>query len=120
MHINVHVYMEGENKKRKTAIELDWEKLLPRQDDEPPPLLVVTTTACAADQPQSTVWSADGLNLDAISDAKLDEFISRQRKSYETMASRLLDKGQKILAKLSSLEEEKERRKNRLAKVVTF
>lgn len=110
--------MEGENKKRKTAIELDWEKLLPRQDDEPPPLLVVTTTACAAVQPQSTVWSGDG--LDTIPDAKLDEFIARQRKSYETMASRLLDKGQKILAKLSSLEEEKERRKNRLAKVVTF
>ncbi|OMO78205.1 Peptidase C48, SUMO/Sentrin/Ubl1 [Corchorus capsularis] len=106
---------EGQNKKRK--LKLDWNQLLSKKpgDDEPlPPLVVITT------EPQQPGRQSDAMgggdyqdreHLVGMTDRELDENIRRQRQTFENVASRLPDKGEKIRCKIERLEEEKERRK---------
>lgn len=109
---------EEKNKKRKSPIDLDWDKLLPprqQDDDEPSPILVVTTIAGVAGQPQSTMGGGEqvGDELETMPDLRLEESITRGRKNYETLGPKLPDKGQKLLASIRRFEEENERRKRR-------
>ncbi|PSS28632.1 Ubiquitin-like-specific protease [Actinidia chinensis var. chinensis] len=107
-----------ESKEKKTGCtDLDWDKLLPRQDDEPPKVLVVTT-ATVDDRKQSPPPEGgdqqDQSQRDDIlrmSDKRIEEAIIRQRHSIETLSLKLGDKGAKLRAYLMRLEEEMERRK---------
>lgn len=124
--MSIYNMEEEKNKKRKSPIDLDWDKLLPprqQDDDEPPPILVVTTISGVAGQPQSTMGGGEqvGDELETMPDLRLEESITRGRKNYETLGPKLPDKGQKLLASIRRLEEENERRKRRrLVKVGTF
>lgn len=110
---------------KKLPLVLDWEKLLPSHDDGvPPPLLVVIPNSqppksSPMDSDQSHSQREEGFDL--LSDHDLNESIRSKRRTLETMAPKLHDKGQKIRATLKRLEDEMERRKlRRLNKVFSF
>jgi ubiquitin-like-specific protease 1C/D len=121
--------MEEEGTER-TELVLDWEKLLPSEDDDPPVVLIVkpTTTTTTTTQPskQSAMGSAQRLNsqrdegFDLLSDHELNDSIRSKRCTLETMALRLPDRGEKVRATLTRLEEEMERRKLRRVDKVFF
>uniref|UniRef100_A0A5B6ZMV5 Putative ubiquitin-like-specific protease 1D isoform X2 n=1 Tax=Davidia involucrata TaxID=16924 RepID=A0A5B6ZMV5_DAVIN len=104
-----------EEKKRKTPIDLDWEKLLPSRDEEPPPVLVVTTSgrepsAMSGEQFQQS-WMEE--ELSRMGDKELNDSIFRHRRNVETLGPKLPDKGEKLKATLKCLEDERERRESR-------
>ncbi|XP_062159325.1 ubiquitin-like-specific protease 1D [Alnus glutinosa] len=111
--------MEEEGAER-TELVLDWEKLLPSEDDDPPVVLIVKpTTTTTQPSKQSAMGSAQRLNsqrdegFDLLSDHELNDSIRSKRCTLETMALRLPDRGEKVRATLTRLEEEMERRKLR-------
>lgn len=96
---------EESNKKRK--LSLDWNKLL--DDDGDPPALVVTKIR-GDDRPEIDSGENNRFRIASMTDNELANSIESKRKTYETLARKLPDKGQKIKDYIESLEKEKERR----------
>lgn len=102
--------MEGEEKKEKRTLGLDWETLLPSEEDEPPPIQVVEQESPTIGETQQQEH-AQRDDVGYKTDSELNEMITRQSRSLDACGPKLPDKGEKLRAYLQRLLEEKERRK---------
>ncbi|KAK3041778.1 hypothetical protein RJ639_000294 [Escallonia herrerae] len=111
--------MEGENKRKKGGIPLDFQLLLPSTDAGPEPQLVVVPSAAAAGAAEEPLSAADAEpephgEETCMSDETLDFKIRRFRNLVgSTMPSNLPDRGNKLRATLKRYEAEMERRRLR-------
>ncbi|KAK2977767.1 hypothetical protein RJ640_016156 [Escallonia rubra] len=111
--------MEGENKRKRGGIPLDFQLLLPSTDAGPEPQLVVVPSAAATGPAEEPVSAADAEpephgEETCMSDETLDFKIRRFRNLVgSTMPSNLPDRGNKLRATLKRYEAEMERRRLR-------
>ncbi|XAR65060.1 Ulp1 peptidase [Bertholletia excelsa] len=110
--------------RKKQPINLDWNLLLPDGEDEPPPELVVTAAPAPATATSERELSPQLMDCDQqeqsirnelsrVTNSELDEMITRQKRTLETLSSKLPDGGEKLRDSVKRLEEERERRKLR-------
>lgn len=92
---------EGE-RKRKAGIELDFDKLLPRDDEPPPELLIQEKSEAEETEPRSDNYIRN------LSEKDLKERITRDRKFLN--ATTLSDGGAKLRAIIDRMEAELARR----------
>lgn len=114
---------EGEGKKRK--LEIDWKAVWDNGEEEEPQEVEVIGKSRAPTTPLEKMSGVSNFPVDdqqdyeqLLSDHELEVQIQRQNALLGTMASKMRDKGQKIRAKIKRLEEEKERRTLRRARMV--
>lgn len=113
---------EGEGKKRK--LEIDWKAVWDNGEEEEPQEVEVIGKSRAPTTPLEKMSGVSNFPVDdqqdyeqLLSDHELEVQIQRQNALLGTMASKMRDKGQKIRAKIKRLEEEKERRTLRRARM---
>ncbi|XP_022864492.1 uncharacterized protein LOC111384448 [Olea europaea var. sylvestris] len=106
--------MEGDGeRKRKSPLELDWDKLLRPEDDEDPVLVVKPVAAAAEKKPMTDDGeeSSRGDQFRQTPDDELMTEITRMKNNFPSLAANLPDRGEKYLASIKRREEELERRK---------
>ncbi|KAL3501198.1 hypothetical protein ACH5RR_035647 [Cinchona calisaya] len=108
--------MAGEGRKRKGPIELDWEKLLGKEE-ESPELVVVAAAAGKSPQSPETEWM-DGedhtdqlYELRTLSNKSLQETVARMKRQFPSLSANLKDRGDKYKVNLKRHEDELERRR---------
>lgn len=119
--------MEEEGAK-KSALVLDWDKLLSSQDEDvPPPVLIVKPTMTTETPKESEMGNDQSHSqerderFELLSDHELKESIRSKRRTLEATGSKLPDKGEKLRAALKLLDEEMEWRKlRRVDRVLSF
>ncbi|CAI9756272.1 unnamed protein product [Fraxinus pennsylvanica] len=104
----------GGERKRKSPLKLDWDKLLGQEDDEDPVLLVKPAAGAAAEKPMTDGGeeSSRDDHFRQTSDDDLKIEIKRMKNNFSALAANLPDRGDKLLASIKRREEELERRKH--------
>ncbi|KAJ8758999.1 hypothetical protein K2173_003237 [Erythroxylum novogranatense] len=102
--------MEEDSKKRPLII--DWDTMHDPDDDEQPPPVVIVKKDADPPKPTSKLTNKSVReDLAYMNDHELDEAIKRHRNNYKKVGFTLPDKGEKILATVKDLEEERQQRK---------
>lgn len=119
----IHTCMEGDGeRKRKSPLELDWDKLL-RQEDDEDPVLVVKPVAAAAEKKPMTDGGEESSGGDQFRQTPDDELmteIARMKNNFPSLAANLPDRGEKYLASIKRREEELERRKRQKVELLSL
>lgn len=105
---------QAENR-NKRKLNIDWEEVLPGRNDDVPAELIVKKSGPPTPAQKSVPMSDDpgsGEELDRqIPDQELGVRIARMKDTYSKVRHCLPDKGKKILATVTRLEKECERRR---------
>lgn len=105
---------QAENR-NKRKLNIDWEEVLPGRNDDVPAELIVKKSGPPTPAQKSVPMSDDpgsGEELDRqIPDQDLGVRIARMKDTYSKVRHCLPDKGKKILATVTRLEKECERRR---------
>ncbi|KAL2546910.1 Ubiquitin-like-specific protease [Forsythia ovata] len=102
----------GGERKRKSPLALDWEKLLGKEDDEDPVLVVKRPAAAEKPTTDGGEESSREDHFCQLSDKELIVEIGRMKSNLRTLAANLPDRGEKFLASIKRREDELERRKH--------
>ncbi|KAL2546995.1 ubiquitin-like-specific protease 1D [Forsythia ovata] len=102
----------GGERKRKSPLALDWEKLLGKEDDEDPVLVVKRPAAAEKPTTDGGEESSREDHFCQLSDKELIVEIGRMKSNLRTLAANLPDRGEKFLASIKRRENELERRKH--------